>query len=281
MGLEINTALQIIKVCKTLKINGTVVCLGEPDIGFSISDIINQNKKLNTKIDLTFFSDKQQNKKLNSESFFKALGFNDHYSLDYNNYEGSEIIHDLNSQLDKKYKGIANFVYDGGTLEHVFNIPNALKTIEDLLKIDGVIFHNNPSNGWLDHGFYQFSPTFYHDYYRVNKFKLISNNLNNYLIGLQTYDVSKDLYRKVSPFFGIYNFQRATITFSAQKKEEKTRQIFPTQGYYKEMHNDYSSENYNYLISNTVNHMIILHRILSFTIHIPEILKRLKRRLSN
>lgn len=55
-----------------------------------------------------------------------------------------------------------------GTLEHVFNIGQAMATLHELTRPGGVIVHGMPLTGWLDHGFYSFHPTFYWDLAAVN-----------------------------------------------------------------------------------------------------------------
>jgi hypothetical protein len=49
-------------------------------------------------------------------------------------------------------------VFDGGTLEHVFNFPVALKNCMEMLRQDGRLFIHNCANNLCGHGFYQFSP---------------------------------------------------------------------------------------------------------------------------
>ena len=97
------------------------------------------------------------------------MGFNQIDTLDIEDYEGANVIFDLNQTLLRndlidKY----DFIYDGGTLEHIFNIGNALINLSRMLKTNGMVFHANPSNGYIDHGFFQISPTFYFDYYIQN-----------------------------------------------------------------------------------------------------------------
>jgi SAM-dependent methyltransferase len=77
-------------------------------------------------------------------------------SIDYSDYEGANIIHDMNLPLDplEEY----DTVIDSGTLEHVFNINEAFKNITKLCKVGGQILHALPANNNCGHGFWQFSP---------------------------------------------------------------------------------------------------------------------------
>jgi hypothetical protein len=53
-------------------------------------------------------------------------------------------------------------VFDGGTLEHVFNFPTALKSCLEMIKRGGRFISITPANQFCGHGFYQFSPELYY-----------------------------------------------------------------------------------------------------------------------
>lgn len=97
-----------------------------------------------------------------SERAFAALGYGEIQTMDISDYEfGPQtdgIIHDLNLPVDEALHGQFDFIYDGGTLEHIFNVPMALTNVFNMLKPKGRLFATNPLNGWPTHGMYQFSP---------------------------------------------------------------------------------------------------------------------------
>jgi SAM-dependent methyltransferase len=109
-------------------------------------------------------------------AFFGWLGFREVHSCDVSAYERPTFVMDLNdgrmTAAWKAYHDGYDTIYDGGTLEHVFHLPNALANIHDLLAPGGRIIHANPCSGYLDHGFYSFSPTFYYDYYTANGYRI-------------------------------------------------------------------------------------------------------------
>ena len=86
-------------------------------------------------------------------------------SIDNSEFEGANIIHNLNEPINESRAGTYDLIIDGGTLEHVFNLPIALGNISSLLKIGGRILHFNPSNNYMGHGFYQFSPELFASFY--------------------------------------------------------------------------------------------------------------------
>ena len=51
-----------------------------------------------------------------------------------------------------------DLVFDGGTLEHVFNFSTALKNCMHMVKPHGRFVSVTLPNNWCGHGFYQFSP---------------------------------------------------------------------------------------------------------------------------
>jgi hypothetical protein len=121
---------------------------------------------------------------LKDEPFFRWLGFETVHSCDVSDYEKPNFVIDLNKAMAGWALGLQNYdvIYDGGTLEHVFHLPNALANIHDMLAVGGCIIHANPVNGYVDHGFYQLSPTFFYDYYTANGYRvevcyLISTNI--------------------------------------------------------------------------------------------------------
>jgi hypothetical protein len=108
---------------------------------------------------------------LDADSLFKALGFEPHY-LDLAVIRGGEIVQDLNEPLAPHLAGAFDFVIDSGTLEHCFNIAQAVANVATAVRVGGVVHHGNPLL-MINHGFYNFSPAFYHDFYRANGFEMI------------------------------------------------------------------------------------------------------------
>ena len=94
------------------------------------------------------------------EMFIDKLNFRNIESLDYSKYEGASIIHNLNKPVVPSM-GKYDFILDGGSIEHVFNIPQALENVIDLLEVDGVFCSVNGNNNFSGHGMYQFSPELY------------------------------------------------------------------------------------------------------------------------
>lgn len=116
----------------------------------------------------------QDKQRVSDMAAFAALGFDSIDSVDFTADEGATLIYDLNVLgLEAFTKKRFDFILDSGTMEHVFHAPNLLANVLGVLKPGGVIAHINPMNNCTDHGFYQFSPAFYTDYYTANNFHIL------------------------------------------------------------------------------------------------------------
>ena len=98
-----------------------------------------------------------------TSSVFQAMGIEADF-VDIAATRGREIVLDLNQPLPAALAGQYDLVYDGGTLEHCFNVGQVMRNIAALAKTGGFILHVNPLN-YYNHGFFNFNPTFYHDWY--------------------------------------------------------------------------------------------------------------------
>lgn len=92
------------------------------------------------------------------EPLFRALKAETVHSYDASRYEGATHLWDLNDPPPESARGAYSVVFDGGTLEHVFDFPRALQGALQLLEPGGHYVAVTPANGWFGHGLYQFSP---------------------------------------------------------------------------------------------------------------------------
>jgi hypothetical protein len=101
-----------------------------------------------------------------TEGVFRALGMESDF-VDIVASRGKEIVLDLNQPSPAELHGRYDLVYDGGTMEHCFNVGQVMRNILAFAKPGGFILHVNPFN-YYNHGFFNFNPTFYHDWYSQN-----------------------------------------------------------------------------------------------------------------
>jgi hypothetical protein len=187
------------------------------------------NVELNTKIEL-------------DKDFFKLLHFDTVQSIDFDDSEGAEFLVDMNNELidDSLFKKF-DVIFNNGTIEHVFHVPNFLSNITKMLKDDGFILHMSPVNNWVDHGFYQISPTLYLDYYLDNNFTIKECKIFRYVFSDAytkcdiEYINDEDYYSPLKPIndlMGKFDNGLYGCIFLAQKNKASTYNKIPTQSIY-------------------------------------------------
>ena len=93
-----------------------------------------------------------------TETFFKTLGYDNVDSMDFSEFEGASIVQDLSAELDPALEERFDVIYDGGTCEHIFELPTAYRNVHKMLKKGGVLIGHSPCNNWINHSFYQINP---------------------------------------------------------------------------------------------------------------------------
>lgn len=96
-----------------------------------------------------------------SEGLLAYLGAETVHSYDVSGAEGPTHVHDFNHPITNESLSRYTVVIDGGSLEHVFNFPVAIKNCMEMIEPGGHYLGISPSNNWMGHGFYQFSPEIY------------------------------------------------------------------------------------------------------------------------
>ena len=172
--------------------------------------------------------------KIDSVTMFKMMGFSLVHSLDVSDYEGAEIIFDLNNRdLPQSLINAYDYIYDGGTLEHVFDIAGALISTSKMLKEGGIIIHDLPAHNWLDHGFYCISPTLLIDYYNVNRFSIMTSYMLGKMPGKEDIISADCRYNNNEKFITDYiNDEKVIVICIAKKTMFSSESKIPTQGFY-------------------------------------------------
>ena len=163
MGLPLYALLKLKPYLQGAK----VLSLSYPDIlirheeiekrfGFKVEGLTNQNIRHRVKFELP-------------ETFevFEKLGAS-FECVDITKVTGREKIVDLNYPVDL---GKYDIVIDPGTLEHCFNIGQAMMNCAQAVKSGGRVFHISPVN-MVNHGFYNICPTLMHDFYGQNGWEI-------------------------------------------------------------------------------------------------------------
>jgi hypothetical protein len=135
---------------------------------------------------------------------------------------------DLNQPiaLDRQYDVTMN----NGTAEHILNIGQFLKTMHECTKPGGIILHEAPFNGWIDHGFYTLQPTLFFDIAAANQYDLLGlfyiDSVNHEIKQMQGRETVIALIRSG----GITS--NASLYAALRKGAVESPFVFPFQDYY-------------------------------------------------
>jgi len=232
MGIEYN-AVRILKLAKSKNIIfDKVATIGRQGLHIKLKNI----KKI-LEGDLSSLKDQPY-----SENLFKILGTKEINSFDYSNYEHCTFVCDMNKDIDNKFKNKYDLVFDGGTLEHVFNFPVAIRNCMEMLKVGGHFISVTCCNNFSGHGFYQFSPElFFRIFNQDNGFEMLNLFISENNIWYEVKD-PEDVKSRV-----IFRNNHETYLLILAKKvaERNIFQINPYQSDYVSLWKDQNIEKIN------------------------------------
>lgn len=135
-------------------------------------------------------------------------------------HDGREVVADLNYPHDF---GEFDLVIDAGTVEHCFNIGQAIVNAANAVKVGGKVMHTNPIS-MCNHGFYNVCPTVFFDFYMANGFKAL---------GMQVRDRNGEGDEK--PFHPVDRFpvEDRWGSYFLAKRLEKKPPTYPVQSKYR------------------------------------------------
>jgi SAM-dependent methyltransferase len=171
---------------------------------------------------------------IHQDELFGRLGFGRVESIDYYPNESPTYVIDLNLPAPTELRGQFDLVYDGGTMEHCFNVPQVLLNAASLVAVGGLVIHHVPMNNWVDHGFYQFSPTLFFDFYGAAGFEELQMKIHFIARRGESY-MSYDPRTDLPVPYVAGGGKKLLIFFSARKSAtaQPERAGFPIQGRYR------------------------------------------------
>jgi hypothetical protein len=87
------------------------------------------------------------------DGMLRELGAEAPSALDASSYEEADVIADLNLKIPNELFGRFSLGIDGGTLEHVFDFPQAVRNVASLLQVGGHFLSINGAKYFVGHGF--------------------------------------------------------------------------------------------------------------------------------
>ena len=104
------------------------------------------------------------------DDVFIQTAFNLTYNcMDISDYEGANVIFDLNYPIPSEMHSKYDLVFTGGCLDNVFNPVSLLMNSTNLLKDGGRVVHYETFSGVMG-SYLGFSPEWFYSYYAINNF---------------------------------------------------------------------------------------------------------------
>jgi hypothetical protein len=86
---------------------------------------------------------------------------------------GTEIF-DLNIQrLPEEKRSHFDIILNFGTTEHLINQLNAFEVMHEAMQVGGISYHQLPSVGWIDHGYFNYNGLFIDDLVKANDYEVV------------------------------------------------------------------------------------------------------------
>jgi SAM-dependent methyltransferase len=130
--------------------------------------------------------------------------------------------------LDRRFDVVINH----GTAEHIFDIAQVFRTIHDYTAPGGMMIHESPFTGWIDHGFYTLQPTLFFDLAEANQYSILG------IFITQINDKSIVRLRDRATLYGLIKAKQipdnANLFTVLRKYTEHRPFQIPQQGYYRE-----------------------------------------------
>lgn len=106
---------------------------------------------------------------------YAALGMSQYSSIDINGQLNS-LPFDLNSCIEERYDFTQRFdlVTNNGTTEHLFNQQAVFDNIHRLTSVGGLMLHAVPFLNYINHCFFNYSPTFFYNLAVANNYALLA-----------------------------------------------------------------------------------------------------------
>ncbi len=181
MGLTPGNLRLLIRLRGELGFEGPVLSLGNQDVYASAADIRGFFEQMgrspreparilgHTSAAFARHWPERARDFVHARTVFEMLGIDGYVDLDRFPDDAPMRLHDLNEPLPGDLEEAFGLVLDSGTLEHVFDVRQALENVARAARVGGWVLHLSPAAD-VDHGFYSFSPTLFYDVYEANAF---------------------------------------------------------------------------------------------------------------
>lgn len=226
---------------------GELITFGKQTVGISNDTVLELFRKYGLEVEPEKVTGKEfrdsqtrhSDQTIEDAQLFKLIGNINYNCMDVSDYEGANIIHNLNYPIDETLEGRFDIVYTGGCLDNVFNPVSLLINSTKLLKSGGRVFHYESFKGLIGAYLY-FSPEWFYSYYAVNDFRDVKVYVcHQTQKGHNRFDYDTDIYLWKPDFTRQLDFDYFEAATNAQgilycmvvaeKGESSTSEVMPIQ----------------------------------------------------
>lgn len=167
---------------KVRKIEGEIITLGRQTIALTLAealkilreegvnpseDRISEARKFDLDISTRYGKGAGV---LTDKALFALFGNTNLVAMDVSTYENAEFIHNLNYPIGVDLENRFDFIIDGGTFDHLFDLKTAFSNLTKMLKVGGRTLMWNGASNFTGTAYMSYAPDFFRDYFLVNKY---------------------------------------------------------------------------------------------------------------
>lgn len=168
-------------------------------------------------------------------TFFAMFGITELESMDVSSYESCDIVHNLNEPIPEALVDQYDFIIDGGTFDHLFDIRNAFQNVARLIKPGGRILQWNAASNFVSQAYISFGPDMIYDYFILNKFvdtKVYVAEIDTQIKSNEPWDFYH--FSGVDDYAGYTSARMQMVVNFAEKGPDSTYDKIPIQGKYRD-----------------------------------------------
>lgn len=240
MGITLQHAVMIIREAQYRPLPDTVYLIGRQTIYLTADQVFEAFRRcrfmphtLEVRFDKQTVGAKSSDQLyITDDTFFKMLGAKNVRYIDVSDYEGADIILNLNEPLPDQYAGIADFIFGGSVCDNIFDPATYISNMMRLLSVGGrYLAQEIASNHY--HPYVILPHAWFFDYFVLNNFadaKVYAFDIKN---AWNIYLLRPHLRFELIPNYTATADHTLGTFIIAERGPETTFHRFPTQDQYR------------------------------------------------
>jgi len=172
MGFRVHALPLIQEIRRHLPDRPTCYLIGTQDCSFTYREV---QKRYPSQFRRAAKEIENMKDRCDINTLYSLFDFESVKTVDMN--DRADIRLDLTRPVPEEYREKADLVCDFGTLEHIFDVKEAIENMNRLLKTQGIILHMSPVS-FYQHGFYNFNPLLFDTLYSLSGYEPILRTMN-------------------------------------------------------------------------------------------------------